>query len=58
MPNLVYMTTFENLESRNAHWDAFRNDPDWEEMSSLEKYQNTVSHADIYLLHPTAYSDI
>lgn len=58
MPNLMYMTTFEDMESRDAHWDSFRNDSQWEELSSMEKYQNNVSWADIYLLYPTEYSDL
>ncbi|MDH3648318.1 MAG: NIPSNAP family protein [Saprospiraceae bacterium] len=57
-PNLIYMTSFENMDSRNSHWDAFRADPRWKEMSSLDKYQHTVSKADIFLLRPTSYSDI
>lgn len=57
MPNLVYMTTFENMEERNKHWDAFRVDPDWEAMKDLEEYRNTVSKNDTRLLYPTAYSD-
>lgn len=57
-PNLVYMTSFENMQSREEHWDAFRADPRWKEMSGLPIYQNTVSKADIYLLNPAAYSDI
>ncbi|SMO80894.1 NIPSNAP family protein [Fodinibius sediminis] len=58
MPNLMYMTSFEDMKSRDAHWDAFRTDKQWEELSSLEKYQNNVSHADIYLLKGTSYSDL
>ena len=57
MPNLMYMTTFKNMESRNEHWDAFNNAPAWKELSALPKYQNAVSHADIMLLYPTSYSD-
>jgi len=57
MPNLMYMTTFTDMDSRNEHWDAFRAAPAWEKLSANEYYANTVSHADIYLLHPTAYSD-
>lgn len=57
MPNLMYMTTFTDMDSRNEHWDAFRAAPAWEELSAQEYYANTVSHSDIYLLHPTAYSD-
>lgn len=58
MPNLMYMTTFENMASRDEHWDTFRNDPVWKELSSMSKYQNNVSKSDIFLLHPTEYSDI
>lgn len=58
MPNLMYMTTFENMESRNAHWEAFRTDPEWKKLSSLKKYQNNVSRSEIYFLRPTEYSDL
>lgn len=57
MPNLMYMTTFENMDDRNAHWDAFRTDPNWEAMKDLEEYKNTVSRNDTRLLRPTNYSD-
>jgi len=58
MPNLMYMTTFTDMESRDQHWDAFRTAPAWKELSAQEEYKNTVSKSDIMLLHPTAYSDI
>lgn len=58
MPNLMYMTTFSDMNSHDEHWDAFRNHPDWKELSGMEEYKHTVSHADIWLLHPTDYSDI
>lgn len=57
MPNLMYMTTFENKEDREAHWDAFRVHPDWKQMSALPEYQNNVSHIDITFLRPADYSD-
>jgi hypothetical protein len=56
MPNLVYMTTFPDMASRDAHWKAFVESAKWKEIVDLPQYQNTVSHADIYLLYPTAYS--
>ena len=58
MPNLMYMTTFTDMDSRNEHWDAFRAAPAWKKLSADKYYANTVSHSDIYLLHPTSYSDI
>ncbi|MCW9705964.1 NIPSNAP family protein [Fodinibius salsisoli] len=58
MPNLMYMTSFKDMASRDKHWDQFGSDAQWEQLSSMEKYQNNVSHADIHLLHATSYSDI
>ena len=57
MPNLMYMTTFSDMESRKAHWETFVNSPEWKALSAMPKYQNNVSHADIMLLYPTEYSD-
>lgn len=57
MPNLMYMTTFTNQESRDSHWKAFVDSPEWKEMSASPKYQNNVSHMDITFLYPTDYSD-
>ena len=58
MPNLMYMTTFENMESHDAHWIAFRNSPDWKTLSGMEEYKNTTSKTTpVMLLHPTDYSD-
>ena len=58
MPNLMYMTSFESFEAREAHWKAFGNDPVWKKLSSDAQYANNVSKADIVLLHPTTYSDL
>ncbi len=58
MPNLMYMTSFENIASRNEHWKTFSADPEWKKLSALQEYKNTVSKADIILLHPTAYSEL
>jgi len=57
MPNLMYLTTFANQESRDAHWKAFGDSVEWKTMSNLERYKNTISHMDILFLYPTDYSD-
>ena len=57
MPNLMYMTTFSDQASRDAHWKAFVESPEWNDMKAMPKYQNNVSHADIIFLYPTEYSD-
>ncbi len=57
MPNLMYMTSFENKADRDEHWKAFGNDPYWKKLSAMPEYQNNVSHIDIIFLYPTDYSD-
>ncbi len=57
MPNLIYMTTFENRSSRDEHWKAFVDDAQWKNLLMIDEYKNTVSKADIMLLSPTNYSD-
>jgi len=57
MPNLMYMTTFNNKADRDKHWDTFSNDPEWKTLVAKPEYQHNVSKADIIFLHPTAYSD-
>ena len=56
MPNLMYMTSFENMDDRNAHWKTFGDDPFWKQLVASPEYQHNVSHVDIVFLHPTGYS--
>jgi hypothetical protein len=58
MPNLMYMTTFENMEEREKHWKAFSNDAQWKTLTAMPEYQNNVQHAEIIFLRPAPYSDI
>lgn len=58
MPNLMYMTSFENREEREKHWDSFRKDEEWKRLSALPEYQKNVSKSNIWLLFPAEYSDI
>ncbi len=57
MPNLMYMTSFENMTDRDAHWKSFVDDPHWKRISTMPEYQKNVSHADIIFLRPAEYSD-
>jgi hypothetical protein len=58
MPNLMYMTCFDNKASREDHWKAFSADAEWKRMSAMPEYQNNVSKMNIYFLYPVAYSDL
>jgi hypothetical protein len=57
MPNLMYMTTFNNKVDRDAHWKIFGADAEWKTLSAMPEYQNTVSKNDTRFLRPTSYSD-
>ncbi|WP_159476636.1 NIPSNAP family protein [Dyadobacter sp. 3J3] len=58
MPNLMYMTTFENKASRDQHWDAFGKDDYWKKLVAMPEYAHNVSKNDTKFLYPTEYSDI
>jgi len=58
MPNLMYMTSFDDMASREAHWKAFFADPHWKQLVADPQYQHNVSHVDIIFLHPATYSDL
>ena len=57
MPNLMYMTSFENKEDRDAHWKSFSNDPQWKDLSSRKEYEKTVSKNVTLFLKARSYSD-
>jgi hypothetical protein len=58
MPNLMYMTSFEDMPSREQHWKDFGADSVWKKLVANPQYQHNVSHIDIVYLHPTPYSDL
>jgi hypothetical protein len=58
MPNLMYMTSFDNKVSRDQHWKTFSDDPFWKQLSGAPEYQHNVSKADILFLHPADFSDL
>jgi len=56
MPNLMYVTSFDNKASRDEHWKTFGGDPAWKAMSSAPEYQHNVSKNTSIFLRPTSYS--
>ena len=58
MPNLMYMTSFDNMASREQHWKNFSADAAWKKLSAMPEYQHNVSKAEIILLRAAPYSDI
>lgn len=58
MPNLMYMTSFDNKAARDEHWKTFSSDPTWKELSARPEYQHNVSKSEIIFLVPADYSDL
>ncbi len=57
MPNLMYMTTFPDMATRDKLWKNFFSSDKWTELKADEYYKNNMKKADIMLLYPTSYSD-
>lgn len=55
MPNLMYLTTFNNKADREKHWAAFG--PEYKKISGLPQYQHNVSKNITVFLYPADYSD-
>lgn len=57
MPNLMYMTSFNNMADRDEHWKAFGSSPEWKTISALPEYQHNMLRAEVILTKAAAYSD-
>ncbi|MDQ2751940.1 MAG: NIPSNAP family protein [Bacteroidota bacterium] len=57
-PNLMYMTTFENMPDREEHWKQFMNSEAFKKLLQMPEYDHNVSKADIIFLRPADYSDL
>jgi len=60
MPNLTYLTAFDDLASREKAWATFGADAEWKKMSSQPGVANAdiVSNISIAVLRPLAFSPI
>jgi hypothetical protein len=58
MPNLMYMTSFNNRADRDAHWKQFGEDAEWKILKDLPEYANTVSRNETILLNPAEFSEL
>jgi len=58
LPCLTYMATYSNMEAREQAWKEFLAHPDWQKMSKLPEYANTVSKIHRVFLEPLPYSQV
>ncbi|MDZ4850501.1 MAG: NIPSNAP family protein [Pirellulaceae bacterium] len=56
MPNLTYLTVYDNAAQRDACWKRFQAHPDWAKLKAVEEYQGTVSKIHKFNLLPRSYS--
>ena len=57
MPNLIYMTSFNNMDDRNAHWKLFLEAPVWKKISVIPEYLNSVNRNETILMSARDYAD-
>lgn len=58
LPCLTYMSVYDDMAARDQAWKEFLAHPDWQKMSKLPEYANTVSRIHRVFLEPTAYSQV
>ena len=58
LPCLTYMAAYENMEERDKVWKDFSAHPDWQKMSKLPEYADTVSRIHKIFLEPLPYSQV
>lgn len=58
MPNLMYMTSFNNRAEREEHWKQFGADPEWTKLKVIPEYLNTVSKNETILMYPAEFSEL
>jgi len=58
MPNLTYMTVYDNAAQRDECWKKFQSNPDWAKLKVVEKYAGAVSKIQKINLLPRPYSQL
>ena len=57
MPNLMYMTAYNNKQDNTDKWKQFMGDPNFSALGKMAEYQHNVSHNEQVFLYPTDYSE-
>ena len=58
LPRLTYLSVYDNMEARDQAWKEFLAHPDWQKLSKLPEYANTVSKIHRIFLQPLPYSQV
>ncbi|MEO8885427.1 MAG: NIPSNAP family protein [Mucilaginibacter sp.] len=57
MPNLMYMTVYNDKKDMDDHWTAFFATDEWKVLNAVPEYKGNVTKAERNFLHATPYSD-
>ena len=60
MPHLTYMVGFDSMAAREAAWDKFRVDPDWQRIRTKPGWTDVEAVSNIHtaFLRPTTFSEV
>ena len=58
MPNLTYMLAFKDMKEHDDTWKKFGEHPEWQRISNLPEYANTVSNIRRVFLRSLPYSKL
>ncbi|NOZ38914.1 MAG: hypothetical protein GXP24_01650 [Planctomycetes bacterium] len=58
MPNLTYMTVYDNSAAVDTAWGNFVKHPDWQVLKEVKKYKGTVSKIYKSVWTPKSYSEL
>jgi hypothetical protein len=60
MPNLTYMLTYDDMQTRDKNWSTFISDPEWKKLSTTPGFTDAeiVTNISSVFLRPTSYSQI
>jgi hypothetical protein len=58
LPCLTYMAAYDSMDERESVWKAFSAHPEWQKISKLPEYANTVNKIHKTFLEPVSYSQV
>jgi hypothetical protein len=58
MPNLTYLLAFKDMKDHDTTWEKFGPHPEWQRISNLPEYDNTINNIRRVFLKPLSYSKL
>lgn len=58
MPNLTYLLAFKDMNDHDSTWEKFGPHPEWQRISNLPEYANSINNIRRVFLSPLSYSKL